>query len=112
MTIFTHDALAGKRALVTGASGGLGRHFALTLAAHGAHVVAAARRASAISDVVAAVEGAIARIRAAGKPAGILTPDKAFAKRCVALGTTFTAVGVDLGILARQTEALAAEFRP
>ncbi|WP_153003845.1 4-hydroxy-2-oxoheptanedioate aldolase [Aureimonas ureilytica] len=62
-------------------------------------------------EVVAAVEGAIARIRASGKPAGILTPDKSFAKRCIALGTSFTAVGVDLGILARQTEALAAEFQ-
>ena len=55
-----HDAfrraisLAGRRALVTGASSGLGRHFALLLAAHGAHVVAAAhgaRRRSTMSWV-------------------------------------------------------------
>lgn len=36
--------LSGKRALVTGASSGLGRHFARTLAVAGAHVAVAARR--------------------------------------------------------------------
>ncbi|MDX1435118.1 MAG: glucose 1-dehydrogenase [Gammaproteobacteria bacterium] len=36
--------VSGRTALVTGASGGLGRHFALTLARHGARVVLAARR--------------------------------------------------------------------
>ena len=55
MTIFVPDALAGKRALVTGASGGLGRHFAMTLAAHGADVIAAARRTPALDEVVAAI---------------------------------------------------------
>lgn len=60
--------------------------------------------------VVAAVEDAIRRIGAAGKPAGILTPDKAFAKRCIALGTVFTAVAIDAGILARGSEAIAKEF--
>jgi len=57
------------------------------------------------------VEDAIRRIRACGKPAGILTPDTAFAARCIELGTTFTAVGVDAAILARATEALAKQFR-
>ena len=33
--------------------------------------------------VVARIEDAIARIRACGKPAGILTPDTAFAARCI-----------------------------
>lgn len=62
-------------------------------------------------EVVAAVEGAIRRLAALGKPAGILTPDITFAARCIELGTTFTAVGVDAGLLARGTEALAAKFR-
>ncbi len=60
--------------------------------------------------VVAAVEGAIGRIRAAGKPAGILTLDRAFAERCMALGTVFTAVGTDGGILSRGADALRAAF--
>lgn len=62
-------------------------------------------------EVVAAVEDAITRIIAAGKPAGILTPDTAFAARCVELGTTFTAVGIDAGILARQSEAMLKVFQ-
>ena len=63
-------------------------------------------------DVQAAIEDAIARIRACGKPAGILTPDEALARRYIELGCTFTAVGSDLGILARGSEQLAARFRP
>ena len=61
--------------------------------------------------VVAAVEDAIRRVRACGKPAGILTADTGFAARCIELGTTFTAVGSDAGLLARGAEALLARFR-
>lgn len=61
--------------------------------------------------IKAIIEDAIKRIRACRKPAGILTPDNEFAKRCIALGTTFTAVGVDAAILARSTEGLAKQFR-
>ncbi len=50
-------------------------------------------------EVVAVIEDTIARIRAAGKPAGILTLDTGFARRCMDLGTGFTAVGVDLALL-------------
>lgn len=66
---------------------------------------------SGLPEVKAVIEQAIGRIVAAGRPAGILTPDLAFADRCMALGTLFTAVGVDVGILARETERLAARFR-
>ncbi len=62
-------------------------------------------------EVVAAVEDAIRRIRIIGKPAGILTPDMAFAQRCIEIGTLFTAVAIDVGILARGTEAIARQFK-
>jgi len=62
-------------------------------------------------EQIAAVEDAVRRIRACGKPAGIPAPDPAFARRCIGLGTLFMAVGVDVGILARSTERLAQEFR-
>jgi 4-hydroxy-2-oxoheptanedioate aldolase len=61
-------------------------------------------------EVVSAIEDAIARIRACGKPAGILTPDQSFAARCMALGTVFTAVGVDAALLARGSETLRRQF--
>jgi 4-hydroxy-2-oxoheptanedioate aldolase len=62
-------------------------------------------------EVKAAIEDAICRIRACGKAAGILTPDVAFAARCIELGTTFTAVGADIGLLVRGAESLARQFR-
>lgn len=49
--------LAGTRALVTGASGGLGRHFASLLNAHGADVVIAARRPDRLSQVLGDMAG-------------------------------------------------------
>ncbi len=48
--------LSGKIALVTGASGGLGRHFAGVLAGAGADVVLAARRMDKITEAVAEIE--------------------------------------------------------
>jgi 4-hydroxy-2-oxoheptanedioate aldolase len=62
-------------------------------------------------EVQAAIHDAIKRIKACGKPAGILTPDEATARRYIEWGTTFTAVGLDAGILARESEKLAAKFR-
>lgn len=53
----------------------------------------------------------IGRIRKAGKAAGILTPDETLAKKYIEAGTTFTAVGSDSGLLARQSEALAKRFK-
>ncbi|AQV94074.1 2-deoxy-D-gluconate 3-dehydrogenase [Cupriavidus necator] len=48
--------LRGKRALVTGASSGLGAHFAQVLASHGAEVVLAARRVDALKAVASKIE--------------------------------------------------------
>ncbi|WP_420994339.1 SDR family NAD(P)-dependent oxidoreductase [Cupriavidus sp. 30B13] len=48
--------LRGKRALVTGASSGLGAHFAQRLAAQGAEVVLAARRLDALEAVAHRVQ--------------------------------------------------------
>lgn len=48
-------ALGGRTALVTGASGGLGAHFAMTLAKAGASVVLTARRTEALEAVVAGI---------------------------------------------------------
>jgi 3-oxoacyl-[acyl-carrier protein] reductase len=56
--------LSGKVAIVTGASRGIGRAIAMSLAARGAHVVAAAREAHA-ADTVAAIQAAGGRAVAA-----------------------------------------------
>jgi len=61
--------------------------------------------------VIEAVTTAIRRIVAAGKPAGVLAQDAAFTRLCIEAGTTFTAVGTDLGVLLRGAEALARSFR-
>jgi 4-hydroxy-2-oxoheptanedioate aldolase len=62
-------------------------------------------------DVQSAIQDAIKRIRACGKPAGILATDEVTARRYIEWGTTFTAVGLDAMILARETEKLATTFR-
>ncbi|WP_344735515.1 SDR family NAD(P)-dependent oxidoreductase [Nocardioides fonticola] len=56
--------LAGEIALVTGASSGLGARFAELLAAHGAHVVAAARRTDRLAELVGRIEDAGGRASA------------------------------------------------
>ena len=60
--------------------------------------------------VIARVEEAIVRIRAAGKAPGVLTTDEALARRYMAAGSLFTAVGVDAAILARHCDQLAQRF--
>lgn len=61
-------------------------------------------------EVVALVEETIIRLGKLGKPAGILTLDADFARRCAALGTRFTAVGVDLALLVAGARALRSEW--
>ncbi len=64
------EDLKGKSALVTGASGGLGLHFAQLLARHGVAVVLAARRKEALEE-------ACVRIAAAGGSAQAVQMDVA-----------------------------------
>jgi NAD(P)-dependent dehydrogenase (short-subunit alcohol dehydrogenase family) len=66
---FAHDILAGRVALVTGASRGLGRHFAHLLASHGATVAALARDADALAALVAEIAAS------GGPPASALRAD-------------------------------------
>jgi 4-hydroxy-2-oxoheptanedioate aldolase len=66
---------------------------------------------SAHPDVRAAIDAAIARIVKTGKFAGILAPVEADARHWLELGCRFVAVGSDVGLLARQSEALAAKFK-
>lgn len=52
----------------------------------------------------------VARLKTLGVPSGILATDAAFARDCIAAGTTFTAVGVDMSCLVRAIDGLAASF--
>jgi 4-hydroxy-2-oxoheptanedioate aldolase len=60
--------------------------------------------------VQAAIRQAVDCCRAAGKPAGILAPVQADAQRYLDWGFTFVAVGSDLGVLTKGTDALVAAF--
>lgn len=62
-------------------------------------------------EVRAVIDAAIARIRAAGKAAGIMAADPARARECLALGASFVAVGIDVLVYRRAMSALAAGFR-
>jgi len=55
--------LSARHALVTGASSGLGRHFAGVLAAAGARVTVAARREAALAETVGIIRGSGALAR-------------------------------------------------
>jgi 4-hydroxy-2-oxoheptanedioate aldolase len=60
--------------------------------------------------VLARIEDAIGRIRACGKAPGYLSPVEADARRMLAAGALFVAVGSDVALLARGAEALRAKF--
>lgn len=62
-------------------------------------------------EVQGAIEDAARRLKAIGKPAGILTINEEEARRYIDWGFTFVAVGVDLGLLTRSADALARKFK-
>ncbi len=62
-------------------------------------------------EVRAAIADAIKRIREAGKAPGILAPVEADARYWLSSGCVILAVGSDVGLLARSSEALAAKFK-
>ena len=62
-------------------------------------------------NVQAAIKDAVERLNKLGKPAGILTGIEEQAQRYIEWGYAFVAVGADLGLLARNAEALAARFK-
>jgi 4-hydroxy-2-oxoheptanedioate aldolase len=61
--------------------------------------------------VVPLIEDAIRRIRKAGKAPGVLTSVESEVRRYIAAGCLFTAVGSDVGLLARGSEQLLAKYR-
>jgi 4-hydroxy-2-oxoheptanedioate aldolase len=61
-------------------------------------------------EVVESVLRAIAAAKDAGKPVGVNAFVAADAERYIEAGAAFVAVGADVAILARQTEALVDRF--
>jgi 4-hydroxy-2-oxoheptanedioate aldolase len=62
-------------------------------------------------DVLKVIDESIARIKACGKAAGILTGDEALAKHYVEQGCLFVAVGADQNVLRDSATALAGRFK-
>jgi 4-hydroxy-2-oxoheptanedioate aldolase len=63
------------------------------------------------ADVQAAIKEAVTRLKAVGKPAGILTGNEDEARRYIEWGYLFVAVGADVGLLAKNADALAKKFK-
>ena len=81
--------LSGKVALVTGASSGLGRHFASVLASHGVKVGLCARRLDALRE-------AAADIRAAGGTAAVCELD---VTRAASIAHALDSIEAELGAI-------------
>jgi 4-hydroxy-2-oxoheptanedioate aldolase len=62
-------------------------------------------------EVLTTIEHCIARIRAAGKAAGILTTDEMLVQRYLELGCMFIAVGADTLLLSQGADRLAGKFK-
>ena len=62
------------------------------------------------ASVQAAIAQVFAAAKAAGKASGILTPVEADARRYLAMGATFVAVGSDLGVFRSATQQLRDRF--
>ena len=62
-------------------------------------------------EVQAAIQDAVQRLQAIGKPAGILAPREADARRYIEWGYGFVAVGSDLGLLVKGADDLAKSFK-
>jgi 2,4-dihydroxyhept-2-ene-1,7-dioic acid aldolase len=62
-------------------------------------------------EVQKALEDSVKRLKAVGKPAGILTLSEEEARRYIGWGYTFVAVGSDVGLLTRGADALAKRFK-
>ncbi len=62
-------------------------------------------------DVQKVIEDAGRRLKAIGKPAGILTGNEEEARRYMSWGYLFVAVGADVSLLARNADALAKKFK-
>jgi 4-hydroxy-2-oxoheptanedioate aldolase len=63
------------------------------------------------ADVQAAIHDAVKRLKALGKPAGILTGVDEEIRRYIDWGYKFVAVGADVGLLAKNADALAKKFK-
>src|SRR5476651_2269781 len=62
-------------------------------------------------EVQKAMQDAVTRLKALGKPAGILTGNEEEARRYIDWGYLFVAVGADVGLLAKNADALARKFK-
>src|SRR5579871_3274406 len=92
MTELPSFSLAGRRAVVTGASRGIGRSIAVALAEAGADIVATAREESAL-------QGVAEQVRACGRTCSTIAADLASVASLRALASRATSSGGPIDIL-------------